>query len=255
MADQPEPPEDPAVEAARERHRAARLRAALRDREQRLTELERRLAALEGSTTYRFGRIVANAARAPKKRGAKLPRELFRLWKERHEPVQSSGNGTRSGGARFEEPARAEDRLLVAGPLHGPVRGPIVAGVLAPDTAAVLAEHARIVPVYPHDGRVVLADADLDVLLVDVGAGAPGGPWAYLGVPGQFDRDRALHDLRRAARGRNIPILLFGENPPPALAVLDWDAVLTSPEQLAAYDPDREETPCDHAPSSTATSI
>ncbi|WP_018653480.1 hypothetical protein [Actinomadura flavalba] len=237
--------DDSSVEAARAQHQAARLRAALRDREKRLEEAERRLVALEASTTYRFGRLVASAARRPGRRGARLPRELYRLWKDRHAPASApDGNGRT---ARFDEPERTEDRLLVAGP--GP--GPIVAGVLSRDTAARLAGHARLVPVYPHDARTVLSHADLDVLLVDARAGDPGGPWAYLGVPGQFDRDRALHELRRAARARGLPVVLWGENPPPSLAALDWDAILTGPEGLADYDP--EETRC--APSSTATSI
>ncbi|WP_019629120.1 hypothetical protein [Actinomadura atramentaria] len=265
MADRSDLPDDPAAEAARERRRAARLRALLKDREQRLGELERRLAALEGSTTYRFGRIVASAARAPGKRGVRLPRELYRLWRDRNAPVRANGTGGRDT-ARFDEPVRAEDRLLVATPPAGEaVRGPIVAGVLGPGTADALAEHARVVPVSPHDGRVVLADADLDALVVDAAAGAPGGPWAYLGVPGQFDRDRALADLRRVARSRNLPVLLYRApdvQVPPTLAVLDWDATVTSPSGLTAYDPDHQETPCDppstpgdRAPSSTAMSI
>ncbi|MES9543955.1 hypothetical protein [Actinomadura sp. NPDC000600] len=211
---------------AKATQRIGRLRSALREREARIDELERRLAALEASTAVQFGRLVAGAARDPK-RGKRLPRELYRLWRKRSAPVSAAARST-GGGSQPDRVDRPEDRLLVAGPSDVPV----IAGVLAPGTAAVLAEHAKVVALYPHDAAIALEAADVDALVVDAAAGEPGGPWAYLGVPGMYDRDLALHRIRRIAAARSLPLVLWGEAPPATLASLRWDATATVPAAL-----------------------
>ncbi|MEV0666956.1 hypothetical protein ACIBI3_27250 [Actinomadura luteofluorescens] len=203
-----------------------RLKSTLREREARLDEMEKRLAALEASTAVQFGRLVAGAARNPK-RGKRLPRELYRLWRKRSAPVSAAARA--AGGVQPDRVERPEDRLLVAGPSDVP----IIAGVLAPGTAAVLARHARVVALYPHDAAIALETADVDALVVDAAAGEPGGPWAYLGVPGMYDRDLALHEIRRIAAARSLPLVLWGEAPPATLASLHWDATATAPAGLA----------------------
>ncbi|WP_433227671.1 hypothetical protein [Actinomadura formosensis] len=204
-----------------------RLKATLREREARLAELERRLAALETSTAVQFGRLVAGAARNPK-RGRRLPKDLYRLWRRRNAPVPASGPPA-GGGVHPDRVDRPENRLLVAGPCDGL----IIAGVLSPATAALLAGHAKVVPLYPHDAAIVLGSADVDLLVVDAAAGEPGGPWAYLGVPGMYDRDRALHEIREIAAARSLPRVLWGRTPPATLAALTWDATATVPGRLA----------------------
>ncbi|GGT59909.1 MULTISPECIES: hypothetical protein [Actinomadura] len=204
-----------------------RLKSTLREREARLDEMERRLAALEASTAVQFGRLVAGAARNPK-RGKRLPKELYRLWRKRSAPVSAAARAA-AGGVQPDRVDRPEDRLLVAGPSDVP----IIAGVLAPGTAAVLAEHAKVVALYPHDAAIALEAADVDALVVDAAAGEPGGPWAYLGVPGMYDRDLALHEIRRIAAARSLPLVLWGEAPPATLASLHWDATATAPAGLA----------------------
>ncbi|GAA4235660.1 hypothetical protein GCM10022254_43370 [Actinomadura meridiana] len=211
---------------ARADQQLARVKGTLREREARLAELEKRIAVLEGSTAVQFGKLVAGAARNPRS-GRRLPRELYRLWRERHAPVAES---RASGGMRPERGDRPEDRLLVADPCDTM----IVAGVFGPGTAARLAGHARVVPLYPHDAATVLQTADLDAVVVDATAGEPGGPWAYLGVPGMYDRDLALHEIRRIAAGRGLPLVLYGATPPATLACLTWDATITDPDSLAA---------------------
>ncbi|MQY07192.1 hypothetical protein [Actinomadura macrotermitis] len=215
-----------AAALAKAHQQTARLRAALRDREERLKETEQRLAALEASTTWRVGRLMAGTARNPK-RGARLPRELMQLWKDRHSPTAAPAKSDRKP-VHIEQTDRPEDRLLVAGPCETAV----VAGIFGHGTADLIASHAKVMPLYPHDAKIVLGTADVDALLVDATAGAPGGPWAYLGQPGMYDRDRALHDLRRLARSRDLPVVLWGAAPPPTLAILEWDAVVTTPAQL-----------------------
>ncbi|MFC4910503.1 hypothetical protein [Actinomadura gamaensis] len=219
------------------RDRSARLRAALRESEARVEELERRLAALETSTTVQFGRLVAGAARNPRRRAARLPRELYRLWKRRDRPMESA-TLRESAMRRSERFERPEDRLLV----QRPADRPVVAGILGRDAAAALAERYEVVPVHPHDVRTILETADVDALVVDARAGDPGGPWAYLGVPGMYDRDRDLDEARGIARNRRLPVVLWGEDPPPTMAVLDWDpvAALNSLDSLDSLDSPKE---------------
>ncbi|QKW39042.1 hypothetical protein HUT06_37625 [Actinomadura sp. NAK00032] len=214
-----------------------RLKSALREREARVAELEKRIAALEASTAVQFGRLVAGAARNPK-RGKRLPRELYRLWRKRNAPV-AAGSGASRGGVQPDRVDRPEDRLLVANPCDGL----IIAGVLGPAAAALLAEHAKVIPLYPHDAAIALGSADADLLVVDAEAGEPGGPWAYLGVPGMYDRDLALHEIREIAAARGLPRVLWGPAPPATLAALTWDATATAPGRLAEVAESSETSP------------
>jgi hypothetical protein len=196
---------------------AARLKAALADREARVRILEARVAALEASTSLRVGRAGTDAARKPGKGVVALPRELYRMWRHRGAP-----NVVTSVDAR-ERPmfsARDEDRLIAG----SAVKGLIVAGVLGPAAAESLGRAAHVVPLMPHDAALVLDTADVDLVIVDAAAGAPGGPWAYLGVPGVPDRERALAGLMDVARGRGRPLVLLGTAP--TLIGLGWDATL-----------------------------
>ncbi|GLY76898.1 hypothetical protein [Actinoallomurus iriomotensis] len=195
----------------------SRLKAALADRDARVRILEARVAALEESTSLRVGRAVTDAARSPGKGVVRLPRELYRMWRHRGAP-----NVVTSVDAR-ERPmfsARDEDRLIVG----SPATGLIVAGVLGAAAAEELGRTARVVPLMPHDAALIVDTADVDLVLVDAAAGAPGGPWAYLGVPGVPDRERALLGLMDVARGRGRPLVLLGSAP--GLAGLGWDATL-----------------------------
>jgi hypothetical protein len=174
-----------------------------------------------------FGRLVAGAARRPRERGVKLPRELYRLWRKRNVPSVAP-TVRASDKVQLDDVDRPEDRLLVAQPYDGV----IVAGVLGRETAARLGEHAKVISLYPHDASIAIDTADADLLVVDAAAGEPGEAWAYLGVPGMYDRDKALLEVRRIAAERGMPLVLWGEAPPPTLAVLEWDARVTAVAQL-----------------------
>jgi hypothetical protein len=201
----------------------ARLKAALADREARVQILEARVSALEASTSLRVGRAVTDAARRPGKGVVALPKELYRMWRHRGAP-----NVVTSVDAR-ERPmfsARDEDRLIAG----SAVKGLIVAGILGPEAGRSLGTAAHLVPLMPHDAALVLDSADVDLVIVDAAAGAPGGPWAYLGVPGVPDRERALLGMLDVARGRGRPAVLLGTSP--GLAGLSWDASLPAGTSL-----------------------
>jgi hypothetical protein len=205
----------------------ARLKAALADRDERVRILEARVAALEASTSLRVGRAVTTAARRPGKGIVRLPRELYRVWRHRGDPAVVTSADARS---RPMFSARDEDRLIAGG---GGARGIAVAGVLGPRMETALAGHAYVVPLMPHDAGMVLDVADVDLVIVDASAGEPGGPWAYLGVPGVPDRERSLLALIDVARDRGHPVVLAGTAP--GLNGIEWDAVI-APEPPTADD-------------------
>jgi hypothetical protein len=211
----------------------ARLRAALRDRETRVAELEQRLEALEASTSMQFARVVATAARRPGRGVVRLPRQLYRLWKRRDAPQAAKPGPERRAQPDLAGFDRPEDRMLVA----GPVDGLTVAGVFGPAGLAAAESYARVVPLLPHDVAAALSSVDADVVIVDAGAGAPGGPWAYLGEPGVYDREQALATLLDTAHDRGLPVVLWGEAPPPGLARLEWEATDAPGVSLRRFNP------------------
>jgi hypothetical protein len=231
-ADGPPPPS-----AARANRQVAKLRAALREREARVHELEERLTAVENSTATQFGRVVAAAARRPGRGFVRLPRQLYRLWKRKDTP-QPQPSGERSGHIDLAGFDRPEDRLLVAAPMSGMADGLTVAGVFGPaGLAAAEGAAARVVPLLPHDAALAIDTADADLVIVDAEAGAPGGAWAYLGEPGMYDREQSLAAVMETARGRGLPVVLWGDSPPPGLARLDWAATDSPGVSLRRFNP------------------
>jgi hypothetical protein len=218
----------------------AKLRAALRDREARVQELEERLTALESSTTMQFGRAFAQAARRPARGAVRLPRQLYRLWKRRDAPLPQAG-GERRTNLDMNGLPRPEDRLLLAGPADEIT----IAGVLGPACLATAADCARVVSLLPHEAVLALEAADADMVIVDAAAGAPGGAWAYLGEPGMYDREQALGALMDTARERGLPVVLWDETrsggergaAPPGLARLEWAATDSPGVSLRRFNP------------------
>jgi hypothetical protein len=197
----------------------ARLKAALADRDARVQILEARVAALESSMSLKVGRVVTDAARRPAKGVVRLPRELYRMWRHRGTPNVITSTDARP---RPMFSVRDEDRLIAG----TRARTVAVAGVLGRTAATALEGLADVVPLMPHDAALVLDTADVDLVLVDAAAGEPGGPWAYLGVPGVPDRERSLLALMDVARDRGRPLVLLGHSP--VLAGLGWDETLAS---------------------------
>ncbi|WP_456085734.1 hypothetical protein [Lipingzhangella rawalii] len=216
----------------RERSQTEQLRQALAEREEQLAEAHARLAAIEGSTSLRVGQALTAAARSPRRGLARLPRDLYRLWRGsgrrssaarrgRAEPVLSYAAERQEARLLSGNAGLRDERLLVAGVLAGDLQGGIGASC-----GADIAPDARVLPLRPHDAQVTFDSVDADLLLVSASAAAPGGPWAHVGQPAVVDRTRVLRWVLESAAARGIPSVLLLDGPcPPGLRQLGFDQV------------------------------
>ncbi|HXC80359.1 MAG TPA: hypothetical protein VNV62_00780 [Trebonia sp.] len=263
------PPGGPGEDAglAAERERLARQ---LRDTRLQLAMTQARLSALEQSSAMRFGRTVANAARRPWPRGAQLPRDLYRLWRERGIPKSGAQNAATAlasaqltdlagTGERFLSALTAPGVLSLADPaltLSGQGGGPggagaaavgtglVITGALSALGCATLAPDAVVHPLLPHDADVVLEGTGADLVLIEAAAMLPGAPWAYATDPGGADRGRRLARMIVMARSLGKPVVLIPNVPRSLMPGIGWleascDAVLDEGlgVQLARFNP------------------
>ena len=173
-----------------------------------------------------FGRTIANAAKKPWPRGALLPRDLFRLWKDRAAPRAAPRRGHRArrrpagrpveSGGRFLSSltapgvlALADPALTLAGGLSagsaGTGAGLVVTGAISALGCATLAPDAVVHPLLPHDADVLLEGTGADLVLIEAAALLPGAPWAYATDPAAADRGRRLARLIVMARSLASP--------------------------------------------------
>jgi hypothetical protein len=253
--------EDAGVAAERER-----LARQLRDTRMQLAMTETRLAALEQSSTMKFGRTIANAAKKPWPRGALLPRELYRLWKDRAAPKSGAANAATalasaqladlSGtGGRFLSSltapgvlALADPALTLAGGLSagsvGSGAGLVISGAISELGCATLAPDAVVHPLLPHDADVLIEGTGADLVLIEAAALLPGAPWAYATDPAAADRGRRLARLIVMARSLGKPVILIRNVPQSLMPGIGWlaagcDAVIDGGlgVQLARFNP------------------
>jgi hypothetical protein len=253
--------EDAGVAAERER-----LARQLRETRMQLAMTETRLAALEQSSTMKFGRTIANAAKKPWPRGALLPRDLFRLWKDRAAPKSGAKNAATalaaaqladlSGtGGRFLSSltapgvlALADPALTLAGGLSagsvGTGAGLVITGAISALGCATLAPDAVVHPLLPHDADVLLEGPGADLVLIEAAALLPGAPWAYATDPAAADRGRRLARLIVLARSLGKPVVLIRNVPQSLMPGIGWlaascDAVIEAGlgVQLARFNP------------------
>lgn len=252
--------DDGTVSAERER-----LARDLRDTRMQLALTQARLNAVEGSASWRLGRVVANAAKRPWPRGATLPRDLYRLWRERgatSTPAQNAAGVLASAqltdldgtGARLlssltspATPPLSDFGLALAGSgaaYAGAARGPVITGVLSPLACATLAPDATVHPLLPHDADIVVESAGADLVVVEAAALLPGNPWAYATDPAAADRGRRLARMIVMARSLGIPVVLVRNVPQSRMPGLSWlvptvDAVVDTDfgVQLARFNP------------------
>ena len=253
--------EDAGVAAERER-----LARQLRETRMQLAMTETRLAALEQSSTMKFGRTIANAAKKPWPRGALLPRDLFRLWKDRAAPKSGAKNAATAlaaaqladlsgSGGRFLSSltapgvlALADPALTLAGGLSagsvGTGAGLVITGAISALGCATLAPDAVVHPLLPHDADVLLEGTGADLVLIEAAALLPGAPWAYATDPAAADRGRRLARLIVLARSLGKPVVLIRNVPQSLMPGIGWlaascDAVIEGGlgVQLARFNP------------------
>ena len=272
--DEPDPADggsdaDPGIAAqgialAAERDRLAR---ALRDTHRQLAAAESQLMAVKRSATMELGQIIVAAAKRPWIGGPRLPRHLYRMWRERR--AGRAAGGVPGDGFRSADEERwarilldagagaASDRFLAAYTVPGlawsataraegqdTADGLVVAGVLTDASCAALAPDATAEQLLPHDAAFVLEGSGADLVLIEAAALLPGGAWAHAGDPAASDRGRRLADLIDLARALGKPVIFLRNAPSYLMPYLDWlgtacDAVVDGGlgVQLARFNP------------------
>jgi len=241
----PADPADPAGGAGEhagvvaERERLARQ---LRETRMQLALTQARLTALQNSATMTLGKTLVNAAKRPWPRGAQLPRDLYRMWRERGAPGKSGGanlatalaaaqlNDLKGTGGRFLSALTApgavtlaDPALLAAGRGAEPARL-VVTGALTPLACATLAPDALVHPLLPHDADLLIDGTGADLVIIEAAALLPGSPWAYATDPAAADRGRRLARMIVMARSLGKPVALVRNVPPALLPGLGWVA-------------------------------
>jgi hypothetical protein len=238
--------EDAGMAAERER-----LSRQLRDTRMQLAMTQTRLSALEQSSTMRFGRTIANAAKKPWQRAPLLPRDLYRVWRDRGAPKSGAKNAATAlasaqladlsgSGGRFLSALTAPGVLSLADPaltlagaigVGGTGAGLVITGALSALGCATLAPDAVVHPLLPHDADVVLEGTGADLVLIEAAALLPGAPWAYATDPAAVDRGRRLARMIVMARALGKPVILVRNVPASRMPGIGWlaascDAVL-----------------------------
>jgi len=226
--------EDAGLAAERER-----LIRQLRDTRVQLAMTQTRLTALEQSATMRFGRTIANAAKKPWPRGALLPRELYKLWRDRGAPKSGAQNAAnalaqaqladlKGNGGRFLSALTAPGALSLGDPalalagLAGNASGLVITGAISALGCATLAPDAVVHPLLPHDADVVVEATGADLVLIQASALLPGEPWAYATDPAAADRGRRLARMIVMARALGKPVVLVRDVPHSLMPGIGW---------------------------------
>jgi hypothetical protein len=249
--------EDAGLAAERER-----LSRQLRDTRVQLAMTQTRLAALEQSSTMKFGRTIANAAKKPWPRGALLPRDLYKLWRDRGAPKSGAQNAAnalaqaqladlKGNGGRFLSAltppgalSLADPALALAGIAADGAPALVITGAISALGCATLAPDAVVHPLLPHDADTVVEATGADLVLIQASALLPGEPWAYATDPAAADRGRRLARMIVMARALGKPVVLVRDVPHSLMPGIGWlaascDAVLDGGlgVQLARFNP------------------
>ena len=152
-----------------------------------------RLSALEQSSTMKFGRTIANAAKKPWPRGALLPRDLYKLWRDRGAPKSGAQNAAnalapaqladlKGTGGRFLSQLTAPGCCRSATrpwpwPGAGNTPGLVITGAISALGCATLAPDAVVHPLLPHDADIVVEATGADLVIIQASALLPGEPW------------------------------------------------------------------------------
>jgi hypothetical protein len=217
----PESPDHAGLIAERER-----LARTLRDTRLQLAMTQARLTALEGSSTMQFGKTLVNAAKRPWPRGATLPRDLIRLWRERSGGKEGADLAVKLAAAQLADLAGAGERFLSA--LTPPGRpdvtdkGLVITGALTARGAATLAPDAVVHPLLPHDADVLLESTGADLVIIEAAALLAGAPWAFAADPSATDRGRRLARMIVMARSSGKPVVFIRNVPAHLRPSMEW---------------------------------
>jgi hypothetical protein len=233
-----------------------RLARALRSTQHELVGVQEKLLALERSISLEVGRAVVGAAKRPWREGSRLPRDLYRLWRERggaaisrrNEGDTPDGVGAALTSLQDRGGPGLGDRWLAAFTTPGEGAGDagklVITGALTALSCATLAPDAVVAPLLPHDADFVLEGTGADLVLIETAAMLPGCGWAYADDPAATDRGRRLAALVSLARSLGKPVVLLRNTGWQLTAGLDWlaascDAVIDGDlgVQLARFNP------------------
>jgi hypothetical protein len=192
----------------------ARRGAEIRHLRQMIEEADGRLAAVQESRSFRIGRAVVDVARQRHRLLRRLPDGL-RAWRRgRPHPADRSAAGqarTAALGAWHQAARFDPERLQLAysDGSRGPRTRPVVAALVRDETAATLGPYATIHRLFPNTAAMTLERVDPDLVLVESGAFAAAGAWAYTAGANALDRDRTLLEILALAHELGRPSVLW----------------------------------------------
>jgi hypothetical protein len=222
-----------------ERERLARQ---LREARMQLAMTQARLTALQNSATMALGKTLVRAAKRPWPRGVQLPRDLYRMWRERGEPGKTGGatlatalaaaqlSDLKGTGGRFLASLTAPGSLSLSDPaLAGAGRAAepprlVITGALTPLGCATLAPDAVVHPLLPHDADILIEGTGADLVVIEAAALLAAAPWAHATDPAGADRGRRLARMIVMARSLGKPVVLVRNVAPALLPGLGWVA-------------------------------
>ena len=176
---------------------------------------EERIAALEGSASYKIGKAAIGAVRQPRKIARLVPRARL-MWSRRANPAPvrrpAPGRTPAQAAAAWQEALGSDpERLFLAysSGAAGPRTQLVIGAIVRDETATALGLDATVYRLSPNNALMTLERADPDLVLVETGAFGAGLPWAYVGSAAAVDRDRVLAAVLDTARRMGRPSVLW----------------------------------------------
>ena len=190
----------------------ARREAEIRRLKRMLAAADGRVAAVEGSTSFRIGKVAVDVARQRHRLLRRVPAGL-RGWREgRQRPSDAPGRARAVALEDWHQSIRfAPERLHLAysNGSPGPRSGLVLAALVRDETAATLETQASVHRLYPNTALMTIERVDPDLVLVESGAFSAGGPWAYTAGASALDRDRVLMEVLAIAHEFGRPSVLW----------------------------------------------
>lgn len=173
-------------------------------------DAERRYAMVSGSTAYRLGEAVINAAKFPRSYGVRLPRRLLDLYKGRDASLGSAAAPTPPSQSQQKPDIVERQRFHSATAARMvPEADLCIAGVWRDATAAAVDVAATTGTLLPNDANGVFDRVQPDLLIIEAAAFRSGQPWAFVGTPVGVANERVLRGVLSAARASGVPSVFW----------------------------------------------